>query len=338
MFNETLAARAGPCIIDGNADLYGLGIRIGIYIQMLAVQISSLLSMVLRQDDYLGEGVVIFILAVGTVLVKLIVEHRIVAVEAAPMIVLLLAQVSVCRSIGRMGLVLNIIYAVEFCGLTALYVWFWWYGMDRLGHSECTDDKVFFFVRVSLWGWFRTMNKVFTVFYALAGAMMAVMYLLGVYKFLLLCLTLLLPTHPRRHFVIWLFRRILGRAEPLSVNHANDQALDDDSRWNVDLEKGLEITVNIGVIVFVEMTLKWNNITNVHTLRNPGQFMPLLIALAQLLAIIYQGVSSAAHLVASEDEPHLDDHDEADCIHDNATKLIRRRTYQAAGQDEVEMA
>lgn len=107
-------------------------------------------------------------------------------------------------------------------------------------------------------------------------------------------------------FVIWLFRRILGRAEPLSVNHANDQALDDDSRWNVDLEKGLEITVNIGVIVFVEMTLKWNNITNVHTLRNPGQFMPLLIALAQLLAIIYQGVSSAAHLVASEDEPHLD--------------------------------
>lgn len=189
MFNETLAARADPCTIRGNADLYGLGIRIGIYIQMLAVQISSLLSMVLRQDDYLGEGVVIFILAVGTVLVKLIAEHSIFAVEAAPMIVLLLAQVSVCRSIGRMGLVLNIIYAVEFCGLTALYVWFWWYGMDRLGHSGCTDDKVFFFVKVSLWGWFRTMNKVFTVFYALAGAMMAVMYLLGVYKSLFLCLS-----------------------------------------------------------------------------------------------------------------------------------------------------
>lgn len=183
MFNETLAVLATreepPCLLKGDPDLYGLGIRVGIYIQTLAVQISALLSMALRQDDYLGEGVIIFILAVGSVLVKQIVEHKIVAVEAAPMIVLLLSQVGVCRSVGKMGVVLGFIYAVEFCGLTALFIWFWWHGMDVLGHSPCPDDKAFFFAKVSLWGWFRTMNKVFAVFSGIAGGVMAIMYFFG---------------------------------------------------------------------------------------------------------------------------------------------------------------
>lgn len=184
MLNETLTALVAretsfECPVQGQPDLYGLGIRIGIYIQMLAVQLSALLSMVLRQDDYLGEGVVIFILAVGSVLIKLIVNKQILAVEAAPMIALLLAQVGVCRSIGKMGLVLGIIYAVEFCGLSSLFVWFWWHGMDVLGHSPCPDDKVFFFVKVSLWGWFRTMNKVFAVITAIIAGVMAIMYLFG---------------------------------------------------------------------------------------------------------------------------------------------------------------
>lgn len=181
MLNETLTVlvERRECGIDGQSDLYGLGIRVGIYIQMLAVQLSALLSLVLRQDDYLGEGVVVFVLAVGSVLVKLIIEKKIVAIEAGPMIILLLSQVSVCRSVSQVGVLVNMIHAVEFCGLTALYIWYWWYGMDVLGHSHCSDDKVFFFTKVSLWGWFRTMNKVFTVFYALAALLMAILYLFG---------------------------------------------------------------------------------------------------------------------------------------------------------------
>lgn len=167
------------CPVTGQPDLYGLGIRVGIYIQMLAVQISALLSMVLRQDDYIGEGVVIFILAVGSVLLKVIVNKEILAVEAAPVIALLVAQVGVCRSVSKMGIILNIIFAVEFCGLSALFVWFWWHGMDVLGHSPCVDDKAFIFAKVSLWGWFRTMNKVFTIFTAIIAGTMALMYIFG---------------------------------------------------------------------------------------------------------------------------------------------------------------
>ncbi|OAA61348.1 hypothetical protein ISF_05427 [Cordyceps fumosorosea ARSEF 2679] len=331
MLNETLpalAAREFQCPVQGQPDLYGLGIRVGIYIQMLAVQVSALLSMVLRQDDWLGEGVVIFILAVGSVLVKLIVNRQILAVEAAPMMALLLAQVGVCRSVGQMGLVLGVVYAVELCGLSALFVWFWWHGMDVLGHSPCPDDKAFFFASVSLWGWFRTMNKVFAIFTAIGAGIMAIMYIFG-YSLLL-----------GQYSIYWI-QRLRGRIGPLAQGNANQQHNfddDDDNDWNIDIGRAFEITVNIGVIAFVEMTLKWNNITGVHSLRDPGQFMPLMIALAQLLAIIYQGASRFAHLVAVEDEPGFDgESDETECTHEDRI-LRRRRNNAEADQDGVELA
>ncbi|KAM3438568.1 hypothetical protein NHJ13734_004128 [Beauveria thailandica] len=250
----TLVERAEfSCPVEGQPDLYGLGIRIGIYIQMLAVQISGLLSMVLRQDDYLGESVVLFILAVSSVLIKLIVHKQILAVEAAPMVALLLAQVSVCRAVSQMGFVVGIIFAVEFCGLSSLFVWFWWHGMDVLGHSPCADDKVFFFAK----------------------------------------------------YLLYWYQRLRGRVGPLEQNNGDQNSDRNDNDWKVDLQSAFEISINIGVIAFVEMTLKWNNITNVHSLRDPGQFMPLMISLAQLVAIIYQGVSRVAHMAATEDEPHI---------------------------------
>lgn len=373
MLNETLpalAAREFQCPVQGQPDLYGLGIRVGIYIQMLAVQVSALLSMVLRQDDWLGEGVVIFILAVGSVLVKLIVNRQILAVEAAPMMALLLAQVGVCRSVGQMGLVLGVVYAVELCGLSALFVWFWWHGMDVLGHSPCPDDKAFFFASVSLWGWFRTMNKVFAIFTAIGAGIMAIMYIFGESCTRRLSCgrsaNTLLPGYSLllgQYSIYWI-QRLRGRIGPLAQGNANQQHNfddDDDNDWNIDIGRAFEITVNIGVIAFVEMTLKWNNITGVHSLRDPGQFMPLMIALAQLLAIIYQGVSRFAHLVAVEDEPGFDgkifpdmtcklsiflcatadsragESDETECTHEDRI-LRRRRNNAEADQNGVELA
>ncbi|KAM3466842.1 hypothetical protein BB8028_0002g08980 [Beauveria bassiana] len=330
MFNDTLTTLAEraefSCPVEGQPDLYGLGIRIGIYIQMLAVQISGLLSIVLRQDDYLGESVVLFILAVGSVLIKLIVHKQILAVEAAPMVALLLAQVSVCRAVSRMGFVVGVIFAVEFCGLSSLFVWFWWHGMDVLGRSPCADDKAFFFAKVSLWGWFRTMNKVFAVFTAIAAGMMAIMYIF-VY------------TVASVQYLLYWYQRLRGRVGPLEQNNGDQNSDMNDRDWKVDIQSAFEISINIGVIAFVEMTLKWNNITNVHSLRDPGQFMPLMISLAQLVAIIYQGVSRVAHMAATEDEPlAYGDGDDTDCTHENKSLLPRHLVnHDGAGQNDVEL-
>lgn len=62
----------------------------------------------------------------------------------------------------------------------------------------------------------------------------------------------------------------------------------------------LDFLVNIGAIVYVEMALKWNNISGVHSLATPGQFMPFFIALAQLLSVFYGFTSTALDLAADD--------------------------------------
>lgn len=53
-----------------------------------------------------------------------------------------------------------------------------------------------------------------------------------------------------------------------------------------------DFLVNVGAIVYVEMALKWNHISDVHSLVDPGQFMPFFISLAQLFSVFY-GISKA---------------------------------------------
>jgi hypothetical protein len=62
-----------------------------------------------------------------------------------------------------------------------------------------------------------------------------------------------------------------------------------------------EIAFELGIVVYVEMALKWNNITGVHTLSAPGQFMPLFIALAQLITTFYR-IGKYAVIQAMEED------------------------------------
>jgi hypothetical protein len=49
-----------------------------------------------------------------------------------------------------------------------------------------------------------------------------------------------------------------------------------------------ELSFGIGIIIYVEVALKWNHISGVHSLSAPGQFMPFFIALAQLITTFYR--------------------------------------------------
>lgn len=182
--NSTVA----NCPVQGNSDLYGLGIRVGIYIQMITVQLSGLASAILKTEDALGQGTIIFVLATGIVLVHLLQQAAgssvasdgstiLQPVEVFPILTLLLAQVGVCRVPYWKGQTTALIYTFEVGGLIALFAWFWWHGMDTLPRT-CHDDKAFFFAKVSIWNWFRTLNKVGSVF-AIIGGVFSVLFYLG---------------------------------------------------------------------------------------------------------------------------------------------------------------
>ncbi|KAL7801308.1 hypothetical protein V8C44DRAFT_353719 [Trichoderma aethiopicum] len=276
------------CPVTGNPDLYGLGIRLGIYFQMLTVQISGLASAILRTEDSLGQGTIIFVLATGVVLVRLlraaaedIQDAQIQAVEVFPILTLLLAQVGVCRVPYWKGQTTALIYMAEVAGLIALFAWYWWHGMDTLPRA-CHDDKAFFFAKVSIWHWFRTLNKVGSVF-AIIGGVVSVLFYLG---------AIILFTFVRAANFVRRFRGETG----------------DGGSKEEDNPMGfgpLDFLVNIGAIVYVEMALKWNNISGVHSLTTPGQFMPFFISIAQLLSVFY-GIGKAAMAMAEDEDGESD--------------------------------
>ena len=68
-----------------------------------------------------------------------------------------------------------------------------------------------------------------------------------------------------------------------------------------------EFAVDIGIIVYVEMALRWNRITGVHSLNSPGQFMPLFIAIAQLIATGYRGIKAVGQLAVGESDSSAKD-------------------------------
>lgn len=285
------------CPVQGNADLYGLGIRIGIYIQMLTVQLSGVLSATYPLEDHIGQGTIIIVMSTAIVLVRMLnatigqhanLDNPLQPVEVFPMLTLLLLQMGVCRATFRNKPIM-LIWLAELLGLTVLFVWFWWHGMDLLPRS-CPDDKAFFFAKVSIWNWFRTFNKVTSVFLAVGTGI----------SFPILC-ALILMDFTKRFHNFWRGRK----------------TKDDDTRDEVSPQKTtLDIFVNISAIVYVEVSLRWNDIQGVHSLNSPGQFMPFVVALGQLFGVFF--MSAKAMMLSAADEHAFDREDESQlhCRHE----------------------
>jgi hypothetical protein len=164
------------CPVQGSPDLYGLGIRIGLYLQIVTAQVSGLTSQYLEVDDNIGHAVVVFILATGIVLFRQILRREIEAVEVFPILSLLIIQLAACRVPFWKKPMTIFIYMGETVCLLALTTWFWFHGMDMLPKS-CPDDYAFFFAKVSIWHWFRKFSQAATVMSAIGGFVGVLIYL-----------------------------------------------------------------------------------------------------------------------------------------------------------------
>lgn len=63
----------------------------------------------------------------------------------------------------------------------------------------------------------------------------------------------------------------------------------------------VDIAVNVGVVVFVELAIRWNSIQGVNSLDSAGQFIPFFIALAQFLSVGYKAVANYMRKFADEE-------------------------------------
>lgn len=279
---------AGDCSFEGNNDLYGLGIRIGIYINWWATCFANnfvpseappmralntafqlgLLIALLYQGTHI-HAIEAYILisirfgdiSVSTVLLMLYLdrqapEHRVTKHHFRPPKLRYLYE-----HVTFIGIFLRLIIAVIFDGYSAYY---WFSGIDRMAHSPCPTWG-FFLARADLFGWLRTFNKVVSIGQCILGPFcffyfsQRIQQVLTGNKFTAVFFFVFHQGHEEDQFPQWISTVI-----PL---------------FNV-------ILISL-VMLTTELTIRWNKVFNVDQLSSAGQLIPATVSICGFCKVLY---------------------------------------------------
>ena len=172
---ERIVARADQaCGFAGNGDIYGLGIRLGVYLQWLASILQK--RYMVRENTGLQRELLdansIFCLSifVATILLS---SGSVGPVHGVEILIMLHIFFGSTYIISYDYIIRNrqkaavtyygvLVLIAMTCGMSAYATWFWFSGLDRLPATSC-GDFAFLFAKVALRGRARTFFKIITI-------------------------------------------------------------------------------------------------------------------------------------------------------------------------------
>ncbi|KAE9988204.1 hypothetical protein EG328_000160 [Venturia inaequalis] len=232
------------CIVTGNADFYGFGIRLGTYFQFCATLLVTLYAP--KEEDFYRALNNLLQTAMFAGLIILTRTQNLLVVEPVIVIFLLFGSLSSLTGEGfsPIGRPSGIYRLLLYSGISGYSCWFWFIGIDsvakRLAPSECNLKTTAFLGQVSPYGGFRTFNKVASV--------------LG----LVLCVVLL----------IWSCMKFLKNGA--SRNQPRERTTDAVLLF-------YSFTIIIVSIVGAEWIIRANHMTEIYDVNGVGQIIPLLV-------------------------------------------------------------
>ncbi|KAI9748866.1 MAG: hypothetical protein M1835_001692, partial [Candelina submexicana] len=163
-------ARDLQCGFPGNSDIYGAGIRVGIYTQALAVGFAN--YFVLHEARVLRSlnTLFMFTMFVGTLFLSRA-PSQTYAVEAfiliqITFIIYFVGVINVSRygrRAWKFSLERLLITEFTYWGMLIYNLWFWWIGLDRMQKTPCGTFILFLAWKVNLYGWIRRAYKVLSI-------------------------------------------------------------------------------------------------------------------------------------------------------------------------------
>ena len=176
------------CGFTGNSDVLRVGIRIGYYTQALSVWFAN--YFILSEANALRSINLLFLVALFIGLVWL--SHRPEGTHAIGVFLLLrllfatwyvgvLDRSKFSKKYWRKIYMWVIIRECSLLGLLSYAVWFAWIGFDHVEKTPC-GTFVFFIVKVSLYGWYRSAFKVLSFSTLCFGAVKQVDTALQIYQ------------------------------------------------------------------------------------------------------------------------------------------------------------
>ena len=183
------------CGFAGNADVYGIGIRIGYYTQAFAAWYASFFHF--REAQVLRDTNKLFLFALGVVgLIYVANAQETFAVEAflllqIGMVIALVSITDTTRYVSRYSRTSNerVVSRLAIMGAGLLFnVCFWWRGLDVMRETPCqmigrakvktrstqaTNEATYmcFFVKANAYGWLRTLMRVWTLYLTVSSVL-----------------------------------------------------------------------------------------------------------------------------------------------------------------------
>ncbi|KAK6611313.1 hypothetical protein H4I95_02109 [Botrytis cinerea] len=295
------------CITDGNSDIYGLGIRIGFYLQWYASLLASaprgsLGKVASGEVQGLMFSIVLF--SVATFLALVIQTSTLQLAEVYIILLLvvgyhyyfipkmfmaLLSSIKQLFSKGEKeetgqkkhrGWVFILLVGLFFCAISCFQLWFWGgHFQDRNRKANTCPDFGFGFIRVDLENIaFRAFNITYWV-------------LLLVLSFGIIWHAWTLFIDKRNASKKKLTKDTLSSSSSsLKSSSSSTKSLNAKNSISDFLQFGVLFIFTTIMIIAVEKSIIWNQITGVTILAGAGQLIPFLIGLGSLFRVCYVGV------------------------------------------------
>lgn len=183
--NTNVPGNLSDCIVTGNADFYGFGIRLGTYFQFVATLLVTLYAP--KEEDFYRALNNLLQTALFAGLIILTRTQNLLVIEPVIVIFLLFGSLSSLTGEGfsPIGRPSGIYRLLLYSGIAGYSCWFWFTGIDSVANGlappKCKLKTTTFFGQVSPYGGFRAFNKVASVL----GLVLCVLLLIwSIMKFL----------------------------------------------------------------------------------------------------------------------------------------------------------
>ncbi|RPB11479.1 hypothetical protein P167DRAFT_536632 [Morchella conica CCBAS932] len=269
------------CGFDGDDNTYGLGIRIGVYLQWVTSAIAYGFLPTEAQGVRGVNSCFQAAMFAGLLFITITKGSGLYAVEAYMMLIFCMGGVCsgdakadggifkakqfAYHKASNIGGLIRFVLSTGFC---VYGLWFFFTGMDHMRHPPCST-WAYFFAKVNLYTWLRTFMK---IVFVLMGIIHSIVIFWPIAN--KLCCT---PSTSHDDTVFG----AQSESEP-----------EDTSRSKA--EKGLEGTSMvilsgslISFMLTVELMIRWNHIRGVNELGSTGQLLPLIMAIGSFIRVLH---------------------------------------------------
>ncbi|KAH6676802.1 hypothetical protein B0J14DRAFT_652208 [Halenospora varia] len=274
--SEAANNSATSCSIAGDSDTYGLGVRLGVYLQWVATLVAVTTRLRIA-SQIRTANTVLQLASLAGIFFLTFKRQQVYAVE--PLIViyfsfgaswlLVFVALEIKGSINE-----AILRVLVYATMHGYITWYFWHGIDTMLSSPC-GTSAFFGNNVDLFGWFRTLGKIFTA----VGC--------PVHAFLLL---FHLPS------LVWLRYPILKpnlvclefESEIEKGDFYDGKEIDFGVLFLWIAYAAFSLLFMIFMIAGAEMMIISNHITSMYRMDSTGQLIPVIMGAALLGTVILE--------------------------------------------------